>query len=131
MKKILITKKQLKHINEEMVNITAMAKGNSISDFSNTVSDTNTQSDINKASRVGDVNLTITGPDNNDSQPTQTVNVGPGETPQNAIATQANDDLIRSGGSVKLTGDGFGESKIYYKKTIEEIRNNNFKKYNI
>ena len=128
MKKIIITKKQLNKINENIVNISASAKGNSLSDFSNIASDTNTQSDINKASRVGDVNLTITGPDHNDSQPTQSINVSNGETVQNAIATQANDDLIRSGGSLKISGDGFGESKIYYKKNIEEARINNLKK---
>jgi hypothetical protein len=122
MKKIFITKEQLNYLNEEVVNIAATAKGNSMSDFSNTVGDTNTQADINKASRVGDVNLTITGPNNDDKQPTQTVNVAPGDTPQNAIANQANDDLIRAGGAVKLSGDGFGESKVYSKKLIENAR---------
>ena len=128
MRKIIITKNQLLRLNENAVNIAATAKGNTISDFSNTMSDTNTQTDINKAGRVGDVNLTISGPDSNDSQPLQTINVAPGDTAQNAIKNQANDDLIRSGGSIKISGDGFGESKVYTKKTIEEIRLNKRKK---
>ena len=128
MRKIIITKNQLLILNENAVNIAATAKGNTISDFSNTMSDTNTQTDINKAGRVGDVNLTISGPDSNDSQPLQTINVAPGDTAQNAIKNQANDDLIRSGGSIKISGDGFGESKVYTKKTIEEIRLNKRKK---
>lgn len=128
MKKLIITKNQLKCINENAINIAATAKGNSISDFSNTLSNVNTQTDINKAGRMGDVNLTISGPDTNDSQPTQIINVEPGDTAQNAITNQANDELIRSGGSVKVSGDGFGESKIYTKKTIEEIRVKNLKK---
>jgi hypothetical protein len=128
MKKIIISRNQLLRLNEDAVNIAATAKGNTISDFSNTMSDTNTQTDINKAGRVGDVNLTISGPDSNDSQPLQTINVAPGDTAQNAIKNQANDDLIRSGGSIKISGDGFGESKVYTKKTIEEIRLNKRKK---
>lgn len=128
MKKIIISRNQLLRLNEDVVNIAATAKGNTISDFSNTMSDTNTQTDINKARRVGDVNLTISGPDSNDSQPLQTINVAPGDTAQNAIKNQANDDLIRSGGSIKISGDGFGESKVYTKKTIEEIRLNKRKK---
>lgn len=122
MKKIVITRKQLFNINESMVNISAKAGGNSTSDFINTVGNTNTQSDINKAGRVGDVNLTISGPESNDNQPIQTVNVAPGETPQAAIEAQANDDLIRAGGKVEVTGDGFGESKIFTKKMVEEAR---------
>lgn len=128
MRKIIITRNQLVRLNENVVNIAATAKGNTLSDFSNTMSDTNTQTDINKAGRVGDVNLTISGPDSNDSQPLQTINVAPGDTAQNAIKNQANDDLIRSGGSIKISGDGFGESKVYTKKTIEEIRLNKRKK---
>lgn len=128
MKKIIITNTQLKKINEEVVNILAKAKNNSTSDFVNTVGDVNIQNDINKASRVGDVNLTIAGPNSNDEQPTQTVNVAPGDTPQNAIKNQTNDDLIRSGGKVEITGDGFNESIKYTKKHIEEARLNSMKK---
>lgn len=128
MKKVIITRKQLKMLNENMVNITAKAGGNSMSDFINTVSNVNTQSDINKAGRVGDVNLTISGPESNDTQPIQTVNVAPGETAQSAIQNQANDDLIRAGGKVEVSGDGFGESKIFTKKMVEEARIDSMKK---
>lgn len=128
MKKVIITRNQLKMINENMVNITAKAGGNSTSDFINTVGNVNTQNDINKASRVGDVNLTISGPESNDTQPVQTVNVAPGETAQSAIQNQANDDLIRAGGKVEVTGDGFGESKIFTKKMVEEARIDSMRK---
>lgn len=128
MKKVIITRKQLKMLNENMVNITAKAGSNSMSDFINTVSNVNTQSDINKAGRVGDVNLTISGPESNDTQPIQTVNVAPGETAQSAIQNQANDDLIRAGGKVEVSGDGFGESKIFTKKMVEEARIDSMKK---
>ena len=115
-------------INENIVNITAKAGGNSTSDFINTVGNVNTQNDINKAGRVGDVNLTISGPESNDTQPVQTVNVAPGETAQSAIQNQANDDLIRAGGKVEVTGDGFGESKIFTKKMVEEARIDSMRK---
>lgn len=128
MKKVIITRNQLKMINENMVNITAKAGGNSTSDFINTVGNVNTQNDINKAGRVGDVNLTISGPESNDTQPVQTVNVAPGETAQTAIQNQANDDLIRAGGKVEVTGDGFGESKIFTKKMVEEARIDSMRK---
>ena len=128
MKKVIITRNQLKMINENMVNITAKAGGNSTSDFINTVGNVNTQNDINKAGRVGDVNLTISGPESNDTQPVQTVNVAPGETAQTAIQNQANDELIRAGGKVEVTGDGFGESKIFTKKMVEEARIDSMRK---
>ena len=128
MKKVIITRNQLKMINENMVNITAKAGGDSTSDFINTVGNVNTQNDINKAGRVGDVNLTISGPESNDTQPVQTVNVAPGETAQSAIQNQANDDLIRAGGKVEVTGDGFGESKIFTKKMVEEARIDSMRK---
>lgn len=128
MKQLIITRSQLNKINEDAVNIKATAKNNSLSDFANTVTDVNTQNDINNASRVGDVNLTISGPETNDNQPVQTVNVAPGETAQSAIQNQANDDLIRAGGKVEISGDGFGESKVFTKKLVEEARLNSMRK---
>ena len=128
MKKVIITRNQLKMINENIVIITSKAGGNSTSDFINTVGNVNTQNDINKAGRVGDVNLTISGPESNDTQPVQTVNVAPGETAQSAIQNQANEDLIRAGGKVEVTGDGFGESKIFTKKMVEEARIDSMRK---
>ena len=129
MKKIIITRSQLNKLNENAVNIIAKAGGNTTSDYINTVSNVNTQADINKASRVGDVNLTISGPESNDTQPVQTINVAPGETAQSAIQQQANDDLIRAGGSVEVKGDGFvNETKIFTKKMVEEARINSMRK---
>ena len=85
-------------------------------------------SDIQKAQNAGDVNLVVNGPNSNDNQPQQVITVGNGDTVQNAIATQGNDELIRNGGSLKINGDGFGESVVFTKKTIEEVRLNKIKK---
>ena len=129
MKKIIITKNQLFKLNEEnSVNVDVPAKNNTTADFTNAATNPNTVSDLNKASMVGDANLMIHGPQNNDSQPTQNVNVAAGDTIQNAIKTQANDELIRNGGSIKVSGDGIGESKVFSKKYIEEARLNQMKK---
>ena len=123
MKRIIISQRHMQYLNEEnTVNIAAQAKDNSLSSFSAAATDTNTTSDVQKAKTAGDVNLVITGPDSNDAQPKQVVNVAAGDTIQSAIAGQANDDLIRKGGSVLLGGDGLGESYIFNKKTIEEAR---------
>ena len=123
MKRIIISQRHMQYLNEEnTVNIAAQAKDNSLSSFSAAATDTNTASDMQKAKTAGDVNLVVTGPDSNDTQPKQVVNVAAGDTVQNAIADQASDDLIRNGGSVLVNGDGLGESYIFDKKTIEEAR---------
>lgn len=121
MKSVIITKEQLHHICEEdTVTIAAQAKNNDLSSYTNAASDPGTQNDVQKAKVAGDVNLVISGPKSSDDEPQQTVNVTTGDTLQNAIKTQANDSLIRNGGTVKVTGDGFGESRVYSKKMIEE-----------
>ena len=113
----------MQYLNEEnTVNIAAQAKDNSLSSFTTAASDTNTVSDIQKAKSAGDVNLVVNGPDSNDTQPRQVVNVAAGDTVQNALADQANDELIRNGGSVLINGDGLGESYIFSKKKLEELR---------
>lgn len=113
----------MQYLNEEnTVNIAAQAKDNSLSSFTTAASDTNTVSDIQKAKSAGDVNLVINGPDSDDTQPKQVVNVAAGDTIQNALADQANDGLIRNGGSVLINGDGLGESYIFSKKKLEEVR---------
>jgi hypothetical protein len=127
MKKIIINNKHLNQI-YEAVNIAAQAANNNLSSFTKVVNDTNTTSDIQKASVAGDVNLLINGPKTDDKQTTQVVNVANGDTIQNAVSQQANDEIIRNGGSVKVTGDGLGESIIFTKKQINEIRLANMKK---
>lgn len=98
------------HLDEDNVNITAQARGNSLSDFSNAAGSSETAADIQKAKNAGgDVTLTVSGPETNDSQPQQQVNVGAGESIQSAVSNQANDTIIRNGGSVKITGDGIGK----------------------
>lgn len=119
----------MQYLNEEnVVNIAAQARDNSLSSFSTAASDPNTISDIQKAKSAGDVNVIVSGPESNDTQPKQVVNVVPGDTAQNALSDQASDELIRNGGSVILGGDGLGESFIFNKKTIEEVRLSKIKK---
>ena len=120
---MIITRSQLKALNEEnTINISTMAKDNSLNSFSTAAADTHTQSDIQKAKTAGDVNLVINGPKTSDNMPRQEINVGAGDTVQNAIAKQGNNELLQQGGSMQITGDGFGESKIYSKKMVEEAR---------
>ena len=123
MKRIIISQRHMQYLNEEnAVNIAAQAKDNSLSSFTTAASNTNTVSDIQKAKTAGDVNLVVNGPDSNDDQPRQVINVTAGDTVQNALADQASDELIRNGGSVLINGDGLGESYVFDKKTIEEAR---------
>lgn len=128
MKRLLLTRKQLFKLNEESINISAQAKSNDTSEFINAASNPTTMSDIQKAGVAGDVNLVVNGPNADDTQPQQVVNVAKGDTVQNAINTQANDELIRNGGSVKISGDGFGEARIFTKQKIEEVRLDNMRK---
>ena len=129
MKRLIISQRHLNCLNEEnTINIAAQAKDTSSSSFSTAASDTNTMSDIQKAKNAGDVSLVVNGPNSNDNQPQQVINVGNGDTVQNAIATQGNDELIRNGGSLKINGDGFGESVVFTKKMVEEVRLNKIKK---
>ena len=112
-----------REMSESTVNISAQAKSNSLSDFASAAGNSNTQGDIQKAGTVGsDVSLTVSGPKADDSQPQQQVNVAQGDSIQNAINTQANDTLIRNGGSIKITGDGIGESIRTTKKELQEFR---------
>ncbi len=123
MKKIIISSKQLNCLNEEeTVTIGVNAQNDTLADFSRAATDPNTTADIQKAGNAGDVNLMVTGPNTTDDAPTQMVDVPAGDTLQSAIAKQGNDELTRSGSAMKITGDGFGESKIFSKKTIEEAR---------
>lgn len=130
MKRIIINKSQLLKLNEEnSVNLDVQAKNNTTSDFINAATDSTTIGDINKAQAAGDVNLVINGPNSNDSQPVQRINVAKGDTIQNALNNQANDELIRNGGSAIVGGDGItNENHVYTKKMLEEIRLSNMKK---
>ena len=122
MKKIIINTKQVDYLKESTVNISSMADDNSLSSFSKVATNTNTTADIQKAKVGGDVNLTISGPDSNDDQPVQVVNVNKGQTVSDAINDQGNDELIRNGSRLCITGDGIGESYVFTKKALQEAR---------
>lgn len=130
MKKIIVTKSQASFLMEnDSVNVAVQSKDNTLAGFTNAATSPNTISDMNKATAVAnDANMIVNGPETNDSQPQQSINVGVGETVASAIATQGNDELVRNGGSLKISGDGLGEAKIYTKKIIEEARLNGMRK---
>ena len=123
MKRIIISSKQLPFLNEEdTVTIGVNAQNDSLAGFSKAASDPNTTADIQKARNAGDVNLVINGPNTTDDAPTQVIDVAAGDTLQSAIEKQGSDDLTRSGSAMKISGDGFGESKVFTKKMVEEAR---------
>jgi hypothetical protein len=123
MKKVILKKSQLKKIQEaSSVNIAANASDNSLSAFSKIATDTNTSADIQKAKVAGDVNLVVGGPDSSDDQPVQIVNVNKGQSVADAISDQGNDELIRNGSRLCVTGDGIGESYVFTKKILKEAR---------
>lgn len=113
----------MQYLNEEnAINISARAIDDSLSSFSKAASSTDTAADIQKAKAMGDVNLVVTGPGNNDDEPTQVIDVGEGNTIQKAISDQGNDDIPRNGGTFLLKGDGIKESYVFTKKSIREAR---------
>lgn len=120
MKRIILNKSQIKALDEAKIAVTAT--DNSLSSFSKAATDPNTTSDIQKARVAGDVDLMIGGPETNDDQPVQSVNVSNGQTVADAIGDQADDTLIRNGGMVSVTGDGISEGVVFTKKTLEEAR---------
>lgn len=122
MKRIIINTRQVDYINESAVNISSMADDNSISSFSKVATSPQTTSDVQKAKVGGDVNLTISGPDSSDDQPVQVVNVNKGQSVADAISDQGNDELIRNGSRLCITGDGIGESYVFTKKILKEAR---------
>lgn len=107
---------------ENAINISARAVDDSLSSFSKAASSTDAASDIQKAKAMGDVNLVVTGPGNDDNEPTQVIDVGAENTIQNAISTQGNDKLAQNGGTMILRGDGLGESYVFTKKALREAR---------
>ena len=123
MKKVIISSRQLGLLNEaDTTTIGVNAANDSLSDFSQAATSPTTNADIQKAKNTGDVDLVINGPNTNNEEPTQMINVADGDTVQSAIQKQGNDALIRKGGSMRITGDGFGESKVFTKKMVEEAR---------
>ena len=105
---------------DNAVNIAVKARDNSLGSFSQTAGSPDTVRDVQKAKVAGDVSLYINGPKQDDTQPNQLINVPAGETVQSAMSKQGNDELIRNGGGVEITGDGFGECKVYTKRQISE-----------
>jgi hypothetical protein len=129
MKKIIITRSQLKKLNESAVNIAATSPDNSIPAYIKAATDTDTNADIQKAKvGSGDVNLFVSGADSDDKQPVQVINVAKGQTVQKAITDQGNPQLTGNGSPMLIKGDGLGESKVFTKKMVEEARIDSMRK---
>lgn len=105
---------------ENSVNIAVKARDNSLGSYSQAASSPDTTRDIQKAKVAGDVALNINGPKQDDTEPNQLITVPSGESVQSAISKQGNDELIRNGGGMEITGDGIGECRVYSKKHIKE-----------
>jgi hypothetical protein len=71
---------------------------------------------------MGDVNVLVTGPNTDNNQPTQVIDVSATNTIPKAISDQGNDELARNGGTFLLKGDGIEESYVFTKKALREAR---------
>ena len=109
---------------ENNVNLSLNAKGNDIPSFTNAV--TQNRSDITAAGKMGDPIIHISNPNSqngsNDNAITQHVEVGKGESIENAMTQQLNPTATSAGGDVEVSGDGVYETKSFSKKEIEEAR---------
>lgn len=125
MKRMIITTRQLGCLNEENnVNVSLNATGNNISSFTNAV--TQNKPDILAAGKMGDPIIHISNPNSqngsNDNAITQHVEVGQGESIENAMEKQLNPTATSTGGDVEISGDGVKEMTCYSKKSVEEAR---------
>jgi hypothetical protein len=122
-KKIIITKSQLKQI-QESVDISVKPANSDASSVTQALTSPDTLNDISKAKQTSnDVNAVVQSDDN---QPTVDLNIAKGETVQSAIAN--NQDVqkaINNKAGLRVHGDGYpNESKKYSKANIEEMRIN-------
>jgi len=125
MKKMIISRSQLRQLNEENnVNVSLNSTGNTIPAFTNTI--VQNKPDIMAAGKMGDPIIHISNPNSqngsNDNSITQHVEVGKGESIENAMEKQLNPTATSTGGDVEISGDGVYEGKTYSKKAIEEAR---------
>ena len=126
MKRIVINTRQLDRcLNEENnVNVGLQSTANTIPALVNTV--TQNKADINQASKLGDPVIHISNPNSqngsDDSQLTQHVEVGKGDTIERAMQNQLNPAATGTGGDIEISGDGISETRAFSKKEIEEAR---------
>ena len=123
--KIVLKKKQFEKINEENnINVSLNANGNTIPAMTNAI--TQNRSDITNAGKMGDPILHISNPSSqngsNDSSITQHVEVGQGESIESAMQDQLNPTATSTGGDVEVSGDGLKEVARYTKKQVQEAR---------
>jgi hypothetical protein len=112
-------------VNEENnVNVSLNTNGNTIPSVVSTI-DQNMPK-INQASKTGDPIIHISNPSSqngtNDEQFTQHVEVGRGQTIQQAAQSQLNPSATNNGGDIEISGPGIQEGKSYTKRDIERAR---------
>lgn len=129
MKKIIVTRSQLKEVMKkklkEDVDIAVKANGQTGQDYLTAIKDPNTTSDIQKAKSITpDVNAVVSGPQTTDSSPKIDVEVPAGGNISDVFSKQPEigNAITNKGAQAFVHGDGFGESKQYSKKQIEEAR---------
>ena len=129
-KKIIISRKQLKKLNE--VELSVQATQNTSGAYADAVNNSNTQGDLKnlKGSTGSDPAAIISGPTTTDKSPVVDVNVPAGMSPSSVMNnSQEIGNAINGGAAARIHGDGFPmESVKYTKKQLEETRLNNIKK---
>ena len=116
---MIITTRQLGCLNEENnVNVSLNATGNNISSFTNAV--TQNKPDILAAGKMGDPIIHISNPNSqngsNDDAITQHVEVGQGESIENAMQKQLNPTAVEEARLAKMRNEG----RIMTKKELRE-----------
>ena len=129
-KKIIISRKQLKKLNE--VELSVQATQNTSGAYADAVNNSNTQSDLKnlKGSTGSDPAAIISGPTTTDKSPVVDVNVPAGMSPSSVMNnSQEIGNAINGGAAARIHGDGFPmEGVKYTKKQLEEARLANIRK---
>lgn len=125
MKKLIISNKQLGCLSE--VAITRIADDATSGAYIKASTNTNAINDLTKAKQFDkDVAMNVYSTKNGkepDEQCTVDVNVPEGESVQSVVNSDpAISRAAEQGANWNIHGDGFGESKIYTKKAVEEAR---------
>lgn len=128
MKNIILTREQIKKLNE--ITIGANANGQSSSEYTKTATSPQMQQDIQTARKTSqDVDAVISGPKSNDDSITVDVDVPAGSSVQNIMSqNQEAQSAINAGAKAKIHGDGFVTENTITKGEAEKLRLENIRK---
>ena len=118
-------KKDMEESLTEDVDIAVKSNGQTGQDYLTAIKDPSTTSDIQKAKAITpDVNAVVSGPQTTDNSPKIDVEVPAGGNVSDVFSKQPEigNAITNKGAQAFVHGDGFGESKQYTKKQIEEAR---------